>query len=162
MSDGTTHSRVGHATAADLQRLGEIDPGYGPARDAESLLRNVQEAKLLVVVASSPWSLDIRGFAVYTHAGPLRSGRWRLHHVAVREGMRRCDVGRELVRAVKKNTVGTGTAALKAWARESDLAGQLFLSAVSFRATHVARAFFSDTGEDAYVFQYPPPTEMPK
>lgn len=38
--------------------------------------------------------------------------------------------------------------------RESNVSAQLFFKALGFRATHILKDFFEDTGEDAYRMQY--------
>lgn len=44
--------------------------------------------------------------------------------------------------------------------RESNLSAQQFLRTIGFKAIKVRRKYFSDSGEDAYVFEYKTSTSM--
>lgn len=93
---------------------------------------------------------EVIGFVIYS----LHKTRLELLNFAVSPKVHRQGVGRRLAEhLVKKLHAGRRTR-LTANVRESNLAAQLFLRAVGFRAVNVVRGLYEDTPEDAYAMVY--------
>lgn len=73
--------------------------------------------------------------------------------LAVRPNWRRQGVGCRLVRTLAEKLDVGKREALLATVRETALDAQLFLRAAGFRATHIHREHYSDTGESGYVMR---------
>ncbi len=92
----------------------------------------------------------IVGFLVYE----LLDDKLHILNMAVHPHFRRRGIGRQLVNRIISKLSHHRRSRITLGVRESNLAAQLFFRACGFRAVKVLRAFFPDTDEDAYWFEY--------
>lgn len=106
------------------------------------------ERKILGIVAE----LDCRvaGYAMYNCPGNVL----RLYDLAVHPKKRRHGIGTVLVDELKKKVRSMERRKIVCDVRETNLDGQQFFKAMGFRATEVARRYFADTREDAFVMEW--------
>ncbi|GIX04088.1 MAG: hypothetical protein KatS3mg113_1094 [Planctomycetaceae bacterium] len=90
------------------------------------------------------------GYMIYE----LLPDELHLLHIAVTPRVQRQGVGTQMVEKLKHKLTQQRRSEIRIEVRESNLAAQLFLRSQRFRATHVLRGFFADSGEDAYVMRY--------
>lgn len=84
----------------------------------------------------------------------LHAGRFRVVNVAVDPAARRRGLGRQLLQKLIGKLDPRGRRCVRLEVRETNVAAQLFFRALGFRAVHVLRAFYDDTDDDAYVFEF--------
>jgi ribosomal-protein-alanine N-acetyltransferase len=96
-------------------------------------------------------SLDkISGFMIYE----LLKGELHVLNFCVAPWMRRQNVGRQMVEKLVAKLSQQRRQVISLEVRESNLDAQLFFRSVGFMATGVNRAFYDDTDEDAFRFEY--------
>lgn len=86
------------------------------------------------------------GFMIYE----LHKRRFHLLNVAVHPEYRRRLVGSQLIQSVTKKLSPQRRTRVEGLVRETNLAAQLFLRSMAFRAVATARGAYDDTTEDAY------------
>jgi [ribosomal protein S18]-alanine N-acetyltransferase len=111
------------------------------------LLRRLRRRNVIGMVATA--RDQVVGLMVHAYAEP----RIHLLNLAVRPDYSRRGVGRQMVDKLKERLTGRRTRVV-ARVRESATPAQLFLRVAGFRAVDVARGWFRDTGEDAYLMEY--------
>jgi ribosomal-protein-alanine N-acetyltransferase len=114
----------------------------------EELIKTLRQRSVVGLVAIE--DEVIVGFAIYE----LMNRRIQILDLIVHWQYRKRGIGSLLIERLKSKLSIKKRTKLVAELRESRLDTQLFLKAQGFMATEVMRAYFLDTGEDAYVFQY--------
>ena len=92
----------------------------------------------------------IVGFMVYE----LHHGSVHIVDFAVLPAYQRAGVGRTMAEKLKAKLTPVTRDRIILHVRERGLGAQLFFRAMGFVATGTVRDFYSDTGEDAYLFLY--------
>jgi ribosomal-protein-alanine N-acetyltransferase len=90
------------------------------------------------------------GFMIYE----LHKAKLHILNFAVHPGCRRGGVGAQMVAKLISKLSSHRRTRITPEVRETNLAAQLFLRAQGFRAVCVLRAFYEDSGEDAFLVQY--------
>ena len=93
---------------------------------------------------------EVAGYMLYE----LDRSEIRLLNLAVVPAFRRQGVGRQMVAKLIAKLSGNQRTRLTLDVRESNLDAQLFFRSLGFKAVRVTRAYYEDTGEDAYVMEY--------
>jgi len=90
------------------------------------------------------------GFMIYE----LHKTKILVLDFATHPDFRRRGVGRQMLAKLAGKLSSHRRTRVVLAVRETNVAGQLFLRAAGYRATRVARGYFDDTGEDAFVMRY--------
>lgn len=93
---------------------------------------------------------EVVGYMIYE----LRAHKTRLLNFAVAPAFRRRGVGSQMVRKITSKLSGWRRSRVTLAVREGNLAGQMFFRSCGFVATKVKRGYYTDSGEDAYIFRY--------
>jgi ribosomal-protein-alanine N-acetyltransferase len=93
---------------------------------------------------------EVVGYMLYE----LNRSEIRLLNLAVIPAYRRQNVGRQMVAKLIAKLSSNQRTHLTLDVRESNLDAQLFFRELGFKAVKVARAYYEDTGEDAYLMAY--------
>jgi ribosomal-protein-alanine N-acetyltransferase len=86
------------------------------------------------------------------------NGRVTLYKIAVHPDFQRRGVGRLLIDSLRHAMIRNRREYAVTAVRETNLIAQQFFRAVGFRAIGVERAFFPDSGEDAFMMKLDRPT----
>lgn len=97
---------------------------------------------------------NVIGFIIYA----LRDEDSHLLNVAVHPARRRCGVGAQLVRKLTGTLSPRQRTRIIVEVRETNLVAQQFFRSQGFQAIRVLRNHCPDTGEDAFLMQYPVPS----
>jgi ribosomal-protein-alanine N-acetyltransferase len=114
----------------------------------EEFLRVLRQRNCIGMVAEH--GERVVGFMIYE----LHKARLQVLNFAVAPEFRRQGVGHQMVAKLVGKLSAHRRTRIVLHVRESCLPAQLFYRVQGFRATEVAREFFEDTGEDAYVMHY--------
>jgi len=114
----------------------------------EDFLRTLRQRNCLGIVAEL--GDKVVGFMIYE----LHVKKLHILNLAVSPSVRRLRVGAQLVAKLISNLSLQRRTRITVELRESNLPAQLFFRAQRFKATRVLRAFYDDTGEDAFLLQY--------
>jgi ribosomal-protein-alanine N-acetyltransferase len=114
----------------------------------EDFLRCLRQRNCIGTVAER--DEHVMGYIVYE----LHWDSLHILKMAVHPDYRRRGVGTQLVQKVISKLENTRRNRVALEVPESNLEAQLFFRSCGFRATRVLRAFYSDTEEDAYHFEY--------
>src|SRR5262249_39723921 len=90
------------------------------------------------------------GYMIYE----LHKTKLHIVNLAVHPTWRRRGVGRQMVAKLVSKLSSHRRTRISLEVRETNLAAQLFFRALEFLAIKVARGYYDDTGEDAYLMQY--------
>ena len=90
------------------------------------------------------------GFMIYE----LHKTKLHVLNFAVDPAWRRVGVGTQMVTKLIGKLSSHRRTKITLAVRESNLAAQLFFRSQSFQATRVLRAYYEDSGEDAYLMSY--------
>ena len=90
------------------------------------------------------------GFMIYE----LHKAKLHILNFAVHPGCRRSGVGEQMVQKLISKLSSHRRTRITLEVRETNLAAQLFFSKQSFKAVRVLRAYYEDSGEDAFLMQY--------
>src|SRR3954454_1662278 len=90
------------------------------------------------------------GFMIYE----LHKNKLHILNFAVHPGCRRAGVGSQMVAKLISKLSSHRRTRITLEVRETNLGAQLFFSKQTFRATRVLRAYYEDSGEDAFLMEY--------
>src|SRR5262249_23385369 len=90
------------------------------------------------------------GFMIYE----LHKAKLHILNFAVHPDWRRLGVGSQMVAKLIGKLSSHRRTRITLEVRETNLAAQLFFSKQGFRAIKVLRAYYEDSGEDAFLMQY--------
>ncbi len=122
----------------------------------EEFVRCLRQRNCIGMVAE--YHERIVGFLVYE----LLNTRLHILNMAVHPDFRRRGIGRQLIEKIITKLSHHRRDKITLEVRETNLGAQLFFRACGFRATRVLRAYFPDTEEDAYWFEYRLVRQQPK
>jgi [ribosomal protein S18]-alanine N-acetyltransferase len=139
----------------DTERVMEIENERPHPWDIETLIDCLRSRECIGMVAeqtvsSKHYSQDlICGFMVYE----LRPRRIQLLKLGVADDFRLGGIGRAMLEKLKTKLEDRRRCELRAFVRETNLDGQLFLRSCGMKATRIVEDLY-DTGEHAYDFVY--------
>lgn len=148
--------RVRWMTIKDFPAALEIeDLCFEFAWSEDDFRRCLQQQNCIGMVAEIEQTVEqsipaIAGFMFYE----LAPKRLHLLNLAVLPAMQRRGVGRSMIDKLKSKLSHQRRTRIATEVRETNLDAQLFFRAMGFRAVDVVRDFYSDTTEDAILFQY--------
>ena len=114
----------------------------------EEFLRVLRQRNCIGMVAEH--GERIVGFMIYE----LHKNKLHVLNFATHPEFRRQGVGHQMVAKLVGKLSSHRRTRIALHVRETNLHAQLFFRIQGFRALEVAREFYADTGEDAYVMQY--------
>ncbi len=114
----------------------------------EEFLRVLRQRNCIGMVAEQ--GERVVGFMIYE----LHKSKLQVLNFAVSPDVRRQGVGHQMVAKLVGKLSSHRRTRIVLNCRETALSAQLFFRVEGFRASGVAREFYEDTGEDAYVMQY--------
>lgn len=114
----------------------------------EDFLRCLRQRNCIGMVAEH--GEKVVGFMIYE----LHKSRLHILNFAVHPGWRRSGVGAQMVAKLISKLSSHRRTRISLEVRETNLAAQLFFSRQDFRAVRVLRAFYEDSGEDAFLMEY--------
>lgn len=114
--------------------------------DFIKVLRQRNSIGMVAEVASGKYELNVVGQMVYE----IHKNRLHLLNFAVDPAFRRQGVGRQMVAKLASKLTFQRRSKIQFYVSEYNLAGQMFLRAVGFKATAIMREFIESTKEDAY------------
>lgn len=114
----------------------------------EEFLRVLRQRNCIGMVAEQ--GERVVGFMIYE----LHKNKLQVLNFAVAADCRRTGVGHQMIQKLVGKLSGHRRTKISLLCRETALSAQLFFRIEGFRASHVIREHFGDTGEDAYVMQY--------
>lgn len=139
------------AEADDLKAIAEIDNTQ--QRDAWGLqgLNEFYDGDCTAIILAEHRN-NIRGFIAYQINERRRS--LRIAKVMVKRQNRGHGIGRKLVGFCQARLGKFNGVVMRAYVRETSASAQSFFKSLNFRAIKVKRAFFDDSKEDAYLFEW--------
>jgi len=114
----------------------------------EDFLRCLRQRNCIGMVAEQ--GEKVVGFMIYE----LHKNKLHILNFAVHPGCRRFGVGAQMVAKLISKLSSHRRTRITLEVRETNLGAQLFFQKQGFRALRVLRAFYEDSGEDAYLLQY--------
>src|SRR5205809_7343785 len=90
------------------------------------------------------------GFMIYE----LHKAKLHILNFAVHPSYRRGAIGMQMVTKLVSKLSSHRRTRITLEVRETNLAAQLFFRSQDFRAVRVLRAYYEDSGEDAFLMQY--------
>lgn len=114
----------------------------------EDFLRCLRQRNCIGMVAEQ--SEKVVGFMIYE----LHKSKLHILNFAVHPAYRRNGVGAQMITKLISKLSGHRRTRITLEVRETNLSAQQFFRAQSFRAVRVLRAYYEDSGEDAYLMQY--------
>jgi ribosomal-protein-alanine N-acetyltransferase len=114
----------------------------------EDFLRCLRQRNCIGMVAEQ--SEKVVGFMIYE----LHKSKLHILNFAVSPAYRRLGVGAQMVAKLISKLSSHRRTRITLEVRETNLAAQLFFRAQGFKATRVLRAYYEDSGEDAFQMQY--------
>jgi ribosomal-protein-alanine N-acetyltransferase len=114
----------------------------------EDFLRCLRQRNCIGMVAEC--GEKVVGFMIYE----LHKAKLHILNFAVHADWRRQSVGGQMVAKLISKLSSHRRTRITLEVRESNLAAQVFFSKQGFRAVRVLRAFYEDSGEDAYLMEY--------
>src|SRR2546428_4802279 len=114
----------------------------------EDFLRCLRQRNCIGMVAEH--GEKVVGFMIYE----LHKNKLHILNFAVHPGCRRYGVGAQMVAKLISKLSSHRRTRITLEVRETNLAAQLFFRQQGFRALRVMRAFYEDSGEDAFLMQY--------
>jgi ribosomal-protein-alanine N-acetyltransferase len=114
----------------------------------EDFLRCLRQRNCIGMIAEQ--AEKVVGFMIYE----LHKTKLHIMNFAVHPDHRRQDVGSQMVSKLISKLSSHRRTRITLEVRETNLPGQIFFRAQGFRAVRVLRAYYEDTGEDAYLMQY--------
>ena len=115
----------------------------------EEFIRCLRRQNCIGIVAESP-SNAVIGYAIYE----LHKNRLHLLSMAVAPEHRRTGCGKMMVDLLIRKLSPERRNRIVLEVRETNLAAQVFLRGLGFKAISVLKGFYEDTPEDAYLMQY--------
>lgn len=140
---------VRHMVRRDLADVLQIEQtSFTCAWNEEDFLRCLRHRNSVGMVAD--YGGKIIGFMVYE----LHKNKLHILNFAVHPAWRRMAVGAQMIaRLISELSNGRRTR-ITLELRETNLTAQQFFRSQDFKAVRVLRAFYEDSGEDAYLMQY--------
>ena len=114
----------------------------------EDFLRCLRQRNCIGMVAEQ--GERVVGFMIYE----LHKAKLHILNFAVHPQYRRYGVGGQMVSKLISKLSSHRRTRITLEVRETNLAAQLFFRAQRFKAIQVMRAFYEDSGEDAFLMQY--------
>ena len=114
----------------------------------EDFLRCLRQRNCIGMVAEQ--GEKVVGFMIYE----LHKNKLHILNFAVHPGCRRFGVGAQMVAKLISKLSSHRRTRITLEVRETNLGAQLFFQKQGFKALRVLRAFYEDSGEDAYLLQY--------
>ncbi len=114
----------------------------------EDFLRCLRQRNCIGMVAEQ--GERVVGFMIYE----LHKAKLHILNFAVNPNCRRGAVGNQMVSKLISKLSSHRRTRITLEVRETNLAAQLFFRTQGFRAVKVLRAFYEDSGEDAFLLQY--------
>ena len=114
----------------------------------EDFLRCLRQRNCIGMVAEC--GEKVVGFMIYE----LHKAKLHILNFAVHPAWRRQGVGAQMVAKLISKLSSHRRTRITLEVRETNLAAQLFFRAQCFRAVRVLRAYYEDSGEDAFLMQY--------
>jgi len=114
----------------------------------EDFLRCLRQRNCIGMVAEQ--GEKVVGFMIYE----LHKSKLHILNFAVHPSWRRMAVGCQMVAKLVSKLSSHRRTRITLEVRETNLTAQLFFSSQGFKAVRVLRAFYEDSGEDAYLMQY--------
>jgi len=114
----------------------------------EDFLRCLRQRNCIGMVAEQ--GEKVVGFMIYE----LHKSRLNILNFAVSPASRRVGIGAQMVAKLISKLSSHRRTRITLEVRETNLPAQLFFSSQGFKAVRVLRAFYEDSGEDAYLMQY--------
>jgi len=114
----------------------------------EDFLRCLRQRNCIGMVAEQ--GEKVVGFMIYE----LHKAKLHILNFAVHPAWRRHGVGAQMVAKLISKLSSHRRTRITLEVRETNLPAQLFFSRQGFRAVRVLRAYYEDSGEDAFVMQY--------
>jgi ribosomal-protein-alanine N-acetyltransferase len=114
----------------------------------EDFLRCLRQRNCIGMVAEQ--GEKVVGFMIYE----LHKSKLHILNFAVSPGCRRAGVGAQMVSKLISKLSSHRRTRITLEVRETNLIAQLFFRAQGFKAVRVLRAYYEDSGEDAFQMQY--------
>lgn len=114
----------------------------------EDFLRCLRQRNCIGMVAEH--GEKVVGFMIYE----LHKNKLHILNFAVHPAWRRLEVGSQMVAKLISKLSSHRRTRITLEVRETNLAAQLFFSKQEFKAVRVLRAFYEDSGEDAFLMEY--------
>lgn len=114
----------------------------------EDFLRCLRQRNCIGMVAEQ--GEKVVGFMIYE----LHKTKLHILNFAVHSEHRRNGIGAQMAEKLVSKLSSHRRTKIMVEVRETNLDAQLFYRSAGFRATGVARDFYCDSGEDAYVMEY--------
>ena len=114
----------------------------------EDFLRCLRQRNCTGMVAEQ--GEKVIGFMIYE----LHKNKLHILNFAVHPGWRRHGVGAQMVGKLVSKLSSHRRTRITLEVRETNLAAQLFFRSQEFKAVRVLRAFYEDSGEDAFLMEY--------
>jgi ribosomal-protein-alanine N-acetyltransferase len=114
----------------------------------EDFLRCLRQRNCIGMVAEQ--GERVVGFMIYE----LHKAKLHILNFAVHPQFRRVGVGGQMVAKLISKLSSHRRTRITLEVRETNLGAQLFFRSQGFRALRVLRAFYEDSGEDAFLMQY--------
>ncbi|HEV3236647.1 MAG TPA: ribosomal protein S18-alanine N-acetyltransferase [Gemmataceae bacterium] len=114
----------------------------------EDFLRCLRQRNCIGMVAEQ--GEKVVGFMIYE----LHKTKLHILNFAIQPAFRRLGVGVQMVTKLVSKLSSHRRTKITLEIRETNLAAQLFFRSQGFRAVRVLRAYYEDSGEDAYLLQY--------
>src|SRR5260370_34273862 len=114
----------------------------------EDFLRCLRQRNCIGMVAEQ--GEKVVGFMIYE----LHKSKLHILNFAVHPGFRRLGVGAQMVAKLISKLSSHRRTRITLEVRETNLPAQLFFRVQGFRAMRVLRAYYEDSGEDAFQMQY--------
>lgn len=118
------------------------------AWNEEDFLRCLRQRNCIGMVAEH--GEKVVGFMIYE----LHKNKLHILNFAVHPAWRRMAVGAQMVAKLISKLSSHRRTRITLEVRETNLAAQQFFKKQEFRAVRVLRAFYEDSGEDAYLMEY--------
>ncbi len=144
-TDQAVHIRW--ATGSDLTEIGLVMRYAGLKVGTVSLAQLLRDRRVIGNVAEMDGR--IVGAVIYS----LDPDRLHVHKLAVDPRYQGCGIGRKILNRLK-GKLGPRRPRLTLNCRESNLAAQQFYRANRLKAVEIRWGYYTDTGEDAYAFEY--------
>ena len=114
----------------------------------EDFLRCLRQRNCIGMVAEQ--AEKVVGFMIYE----LHKAKLHILNFAVHPSQRRLGVGGQMVAKLISKLSNHRRTRITLEVRETNLGAQLFFRTQGFRAVRVLRAYYEDSGEDAFLMQY--------
>jgi [ribosomal protein S18]-alanine N-acetyltransferase len=114
----------------------------------EDFLRCLRQRNCIGMVAEQ--GEKVVGFMIYE----LHKSKLHILNFAVHSSWRRMAVGQQMVAKLISKLSSHRRTRITLEVRETNLPAQLFFRKQEFRAVRVLRAYYEDSGEDAFLMQY--------